>query len=111
MIRALALTAGLFFAAPALACPMADAAAFAAAAEKVEAAKGTKINLTVEGMTCGDCSDKLSKKIGEMAGVNAVAADYQTGRTVVAVDASKVKAEAIIAVIKAEGYTASVSQS
>ena len=110
MTRHLLLAAGLMMAAPAFACPMADAAAFAAAAEKVQASEGTKVTLAVEGMTCGDCSEKLASTLNNLDGVTAAAADYQTGRTEVAYDATKANVDGIIKAIKELGYTASVSK-
>jgi Cu+-exporting ATPase len=99
----------LFAATPAFACPMADAAAFADASAKVQAASGTKLTLAVEGLTCGDCANKVMAALGGVQGVVASAVDYQTGRTEVAFDSAKVKPETLIAAIKKLGYKATVS--
>lgn len=107
-MRHLILGATLLLATPALACPMADKADYEAAAEKVQAAEGTKLVLAVEGMHCGACSEKIVAALTAIDGVVAAAADYQTGETKVAVDASKVKAEALLAAIKGVGFTATV---
>lgn len=109
-MRTFALTALLALSAPALACPMADAAAFATALEKVQAAPGTHVSLAVAGLTCSDCGSKVTTSITELPGVHAVAVDYQTGRAEIAYDASKVKVDAILAKIKALGYTAQVNK-
>ncbi|HMV67013.1 MAG TPA: heavy-metal-associated domain-containing protein [Myxococcota bacterium] len=109
-MRTLALTALLAVSAPALACPMADAAAFASDLEKVTQAPGTKVSLAVTGLSCGDCSSKVATSLAEMAGVNAVAVDYQTGRAEIAYDAAKVKVDALVARIKSLGYAAQVAK-
>lgn len=108
-MRSLLLGFALFAATPALACPMADAAAFSDASAKVQAAAGTKLTLSVEGMSCGDCANKVMAALGGVQGVVASAVDYQTGRTEVAFDSAKVKPEALIAAIKKLGYKATVS--
>ena len=75
MLRTLVLGAALFVGTPALACPMADAAAYRAAAEKVEATDGTKVALAVEGMHCGDCSEKIVTALKGLDGVIEAAVD------------------------------------
>ncbi|MCB9663507.1 MAG: heavy-metal-associated domain-containing protein [Alphaproteobacteria bacterium] len=108
-MRTLALGAALLFAAPALACPMADAAAFNDAAQKVKAADGTKVTLAVAGMHCGSCADKVTAAITGIDGVVAAAVDYQTGRTEIAFDAAKVKTDSLLAAVKSVGFEAKVS--
>ncbi len=105
-MRTILFTFALAFAAPALACPMADAAAFAEAAEKVKAATGTKATLVVDGMHCGSCSEKVTAALTGLEGVTAAATDYQTGKTVVAYDAKKVDTAKLIAAIKTAGFQA-----
>jgi copper chaperone CopZ len=89
---------------------MADAAAFAAAAEKVKTTEGAKVSLDVAGMTCGSCSEKLASTLNNLDGVTAAAADYQTGRTEVAYDSSKSNVDAIVKAIEGLGYKASVAK-
>lgn len=108
-MRHVLLGAALLFATPAFACPMADAAAFADAAQKVQSMGGTHVTIAVTGMHCGDCSGKVTAKLQSIDGVKAAAADYQTGTTIVAIDGTKVKADALIAAIKELGYTATVA--
>jgi len=107
-MRHLMIGAALLFATPALACPMADKAAYEAAAEKVEAAQGTKVVLAVEGMHCGACSEKIVAALSGIEGVVAAAADYQTGETKVAIDATKVEAAKLLAAIEGVGFKATV---
>ncbi len=108
-MRTLLLGAALFVATPALACPMADKAAYEAAADKVEAATGTKLAFTVEGMHCGACAEKIIAALGAVEGVEASAADYQTGEAKVAFDAAKVKPAALIKAIEGVGFKAVVA--
>lgn len=96
---------------PALACPMADAAAFTQAAEKVKASPGTKITLAVEGLSCGGCSETVTAALSALSGVYAAAIDYQTGRAEIAYDPAKIKVDALIAEIKKSGYAAKQNQS
>jgi copper chaperone CopZ len=110
MMRHFLLAATFAFATPALACPMADAAAFADAAEQVKAAAGTKVTLQVDGMHCGDCSEKIATALKGLTGVNAAASDYQTGRTEVAYDAAKADVKAILAAIEKLGFKAKLAE-
>ncbi len=91
---------------PVLACPMQDAAVYQEAATKVRAAEGTQVAFNVEGMTCGDCSSKLSKALIEVDGVTAAAVDYQTGEALVAFDNKKTDAKALLKIIEKNGYAA-----
>lgn len=107
-MRTLLLGAAFVLATPAFACPMADAAAFQAAADTVQTAQGAKIVLSVEGMHCGSCAQKITAKLSALPGVTAVAVDHQTGSAQVAYDPSKVKPEALVEAVKAAGYKASL---
>jgi Cu+-exporting ATPase len=106
MLRSALIAATLFFAAPALACPMADAAAFNEAAAKVDKASGTKATFSVEGLTCGSCSEKVSAALTKLPGVTAAAVDYQTGKTKVAFDGAKVTKADLLAAISSAGFKA-----
>lgn len=108
-MRHLFIGLALAVATPALACPMADKAAYEAAAEKVEAAAGTKVVLAVEGMHCGACSEKIIAALSSIEGVEAAAADYQTGEAKVAIDAAKVKTDALVKAVEAVGFKATVN--
>ena len=89
MFRYVFLAAGLFYAQSAMACPMADAAAFAEAAAKVASTEGTKASYKVEGLTCGSCSEKVATAINAVEGVLLSAVDYQTGRVEIVFDQQK----------------------
>lgn len=108
---ALTLIAGsLGLSSPAFACPGADAAAYKAAAERVKAAEGSKASFAVNGMHCGDCSDKVTAALKGVDGVTAAAVDYQTGRTEVAYDAKKVSPDALLKAIESTGYKAELAE-
>ena len=96
----------LSFNVPADACPMADAAAYKAAAQQVKATKGTHVAFNVTGMSCGDCSEKINTAIKAIDGVMASAVDYQTGEARVAFDAKKTDEAAILAAIHGTGFKA-----
>lgn len=108
MLRSLALASLLAFSVPALACPMADAAAYKAAVEKVDAAAGTKVSIAITGLKSGDCSSKVAATLKQIDGVVDAAVDYQTGTTRVAYDASKTNSSKLVSAIAAAGYTAKV---
>lgn len=110
MIKHTLFALALFAAPAAMACPAADAAAFAAAAEKVEASTGDKLTIVVTGMHCGDCSEKVTAALSAVPGVIAAASDYQTGRTEIAYDKKKTDADALMAAIKKAGFDSSVKQ-
>lgn len=104
-MRTLILSVALLMGAPAaMACPMADAAAYAAAVEKFKAADGTKVALTVDGMAGGDCSSKVVKALEAIDGVTAAAIDYKTGKTDIAYDSAKTTLEALTAAIVDAGF-------
>jgi Cu+-exporting ATPase len=87
---------------------MADAAAYREAAEAVEASVGTKVVFAIKGMTCGDCSDKLTKAVMSVAGVEKAAFDYQTGEAKIAFS-NQTDAKTLLAVIKKAGYKAEMA--
>ena len=105
-VAAALLFAALSFAPAALACPMADAAAFAEAQAAVQSAAGTKVALTVEGLHCGDCSTKVSAALKGIEGVVAVAVDHQSGRAEIAYDAKKTTVDALLKAVTDTGYKA-----
>ncbi len=98
------LLAFLSISAPSYACPMADAAAYKTAHEKVVKAEGTQLAFHVKGMTCGSCSEKVNKAIQEVEGVVASAVDYQTGEVRIAYDGRKTTEKTLTEALKKTGY-------
>jgi copper chaperone CopZ len=88
---------------------MADAAAYQTARQEVAATEGSHLAFSVDGLTCGDCSDKVTAALKGIDGVKAAAVDYQTGETIVSIDASKTNADALVKAIAKLGYTAQKS--
>ena len=104
MFRYVFLAVGLFYAQAAMACPMADAAAFAEAAAKVAQTEGTKASYKVEGLTCGSCSEKVATAINAVEGVLLSAVDYQTGRVEIAFDNQKTSLTKLEEALASTGY-------
>ena len=107
MLRTMLITIALGFSTinTADACPMADAAAFQEAAAKVAATEGAHASFTLNGMTCGSCSSKVSTSLNALTGVLASAVDYQTGKVEIAYDSSKTDVAKLEAALVETGYT------
>ena len=69
----------------------------------VDAAAGTKIALTVTGMSCGSCSDRVTATLKGITGVNAAAVSHVDGVAKVAFDESKTNVDALIAAVNGLG--------
>ena len=108
-MRTILFSLALLVSVDAYACPMADAAAYQTARQEVTATEGSHLAFSVDGLTCGDCSDKVTAALKGIDGVKAAAVDYQTGETIVSIDASKTNADALVKAIAKLGYTAQKS--
>ncbi|NOY25365.1 MAG: heavy-metal-associated domain-containing protein [Oligoflexia bacterium] len=106
MFRSLVLGAALFVGTPALACPMPGASTYPVDAARVDAADGSKIAISVEGMKCGACANKVVTALKGLDGVIDAAVDYQTGQAHVAFDSTKVDGPKMVATITKIGYPA-----
>ena len=104
MFRSLLLASCLFFSNDTFACPMADAAAFKEASEKVSAAEGTKISFTLSGMTCGSCSEKVVVALKDSSGIIVSAVDYQTGKVEIAYDEKKTNKKDLETILTKTGF-------
>lgn len=109
-MRTLFLSVALLFSVDAFACPMADAAAYQTALQEVQASEGTQLAFKVDGMHCGDCSNKVVTALKGIDGVKAAAVDYQTGETLVSIDSSKTNADALLAAITEIGFQAAAAE-
>ena len=107
MFRTIILIVGMMMATAnsADACPMADAAAFQEAAEKVKNAEGSKATFVLSGMTGGSCSGKVADALNAIDGVVLSAVDYQTGRVEVAYDAKKTTVSKLEETLVGTGYS------
>jgi copper chaperone CopZ len=108
-MRSLMMVVMLGLAAPALACPMADKAAYEEALKEVQSSKDSKAAFNVKGMDCGDCTTKITAALTKIDGVTAAAVDYQTGRAEVAFNGEKTSADALLKVIRSTGFKADKS--
>ncbi|MEG0260872.1 MAG: copper chaperone CopZ [Lysinibacillus sp.] len=64
-----------------------------------------KIQLQVEGMSCGHCVKAVENGVGEINGVDSVNVTLDQGLVEVQFDASATNVNAIKEVIEEEGYT------
>ncbi len=60
---------------------------------------------TVTGMTCGHCEMSVREEVGEIAGVEEVRADAQSGELVVTA-AGEIDDVAVLAAVQEAGYSA-----
>jgi copper chaperone len=109
-MRTAILSLAFLFSVDAYACPMADAAAYSAAAAAVQSAEGAKATFQISGLTCGSCSEKVTTVLKGIDGVLAAAVDYQSGEAVVAFDEAKTTPDALLAAITQTGYAAEKKQ-
>ena len=86
------------------ACPMADAAAYKAEVEEVKKSEGAKATFKMDGMSCGDCSDKVKATLKAVEGVFLAAVDYQTGAVEIAYDEKKVDVAKLEKALASTGY-------
>lgn len=64
-----------------------------------------KIQLKVEGMSCGHCVKAIENGVGELNGVEAINVSLEQGLVDVVFDNSKVTTSNIKEAIEEEGYT------
>ncbi|MGX9136250.1 copper chaperone CopZ [Rummeliibacillus sp. JY-2-4R] len=63
-----------------------------------------KVQLKVEGMSCGHCVKAVTEGVGELDGIELVDVSLEKGLVDVTYDASKVKIDAISNAIEEQGY-------
>lgn len=88
-------------------CPMEPRAA---QLDDVDAAEGTKVALTIEGMHCGKCADKITAALKGIEGVTAVSVDHTTGEAQVAFDATATDVEALLGAVSGSGNFTATQQ-
>lgn len=64
------------------------------------------VEFSVEGMTCGGCSGKVSACINELEGIDEAEVSLEEGKATVTFDASVTNADIIIAAVEKVGFTA-----
>lgn len=122
MLRATLLTVTLAAAAwtavpaTALACDGTSCAAKKAAHQTAEkkavpdATKATAV-LTVSGMSCGNCAQRVTAALMGLDGVGEAKVDHKEGKAVVVYDSAKVKPEALVQAVSGLGYSAALAPS
>ena len=73
-------------------------------------AESTKIDLTVQGMTCASCANRIERRLNEMEGVEA-SVNYATERASVEFDADEVHPELLLRAVEEAGYRAELPAS
>jgi copper chaperone len=63
------------------------------------------VMLTVAGMDCSGCEQRIHRVVGRLEGVRRVTADYQRGQVQVVLDPATVASAAVQAAIEQAGYT------
>lgn len=62
------------------------------------------LNLTVHGMTCGNCARSVEKKLASTPGVTQASVDLQAERATVEYDAALVKPDALANAVRGLGF-------
>lgn len=65
----------------------------------------SKIEISIEGMTCGHCAMSITNEIATLEGVTSVKVDHATGKAVVEASAA-VTEKALSDAVAEAGYTA-----
>ena len=67
------------------------------------------VTLSVEGMSCEKCAERVSKTLRRTSGVKQASVDLATGRAIVTVDTTKADALTLMENLGLAGYTARVA--
>ncbi len=62
------------------------------------------LNLTVQGMTCGNCARSVEKKLAGTPGVTKATVDLQGAQAAVEYDSDLVKPEVLVNAVRELGY-------
>jgi Cu+-exporting ATPase len=62
------------------------------------------LNLSVRGMTCGNCARSVECKLASMPGVTKASVDLQTSRATVEYDGDLVKPDVLVNAVRQLGY-------
>ena len=81
-----------------------------AAQAEVQVVKAEKVNLSVEGMTCGSCVNSIETALAKQNGIIKGKVSLEENACEVEFDASKTNTDEILATIEKAGYSASVVQ-
>jgi Cu+-exporting ATPase len=67
----------------------------------------SRLELTVEGMTCDGCVRSIERKLSRVAGVESARVNLATGKATVEYDDSRAQIDQLIAAVEQIGYHAS----
>ncbi|MCB9067573.1 MAG: heavy-metal-associated domain-containing protein [Calditrichae bacterium] len=81
-----------------------------AAQAEVQVVKAEKVNLSVEGMTCGSCVNSIETALAKQNGIIKGKVSLEENACEVEFDASKTNTDEILATIEKAGYSATVVQ-
>jgi Cu+-exporting ATPase len=73
----------------------------------VEQAKGERLELPIEGMTCSSCAGRVEKSLNKLDGVEATV-NFATERATVSFDPGRVAPEELVGAVEGVGYSASL---
>jgi len=73
-------------------------------------AEGTKVVIKVSGMTCGGCSDKVTKALTDSNGVNGASVCFKSGKATIQYDAKTTTPDQLVQVITSSGFKASLPE-
>jgi P-type Cu+ transporter len=75
--------------------------------QTAEKAKGERLELPIEGMTCSSCAGRVEKSLNKLEGVEATV-NFATERATVSFDPERVAPEALVEAVDGVGYSAAL---
>src|SRR5512146_419781 len=73
------------------------------------AERESRVELTLEGMTCASCATRIEKKLNKLEGVEATV-NFATEHAAVAFDPERVSVADLIAAVESVGYGAALAE-
>jgi len=73
-------------------------------------AEGTEVVITVTGMTCGSCSDKVTTALTSADGVNSASVSFKSGTATIQYNAKTTSPDQLVQVITSSGFNASLPE-
>jgi copper chaperone len=92
------------------ACSTAHTAPETDAETPAAAVEGETVVITVAGMTCGGCSDKVTKALKETEGVNGADVCFKSGSATIQYEAKTTTPDQLVQVITTSGFKASLPE-
>jgi copper chaperone len=73
-------------------------------------AEGKTVVITVAGMTCGGCSDKVTQALKSTEGINSADVSYKAGNATIRYEAKTTTPDQLVQVITNSGFKASLPE-